>query len=274
MTTHSIEHLTPLEKTLLITLKGRALDSTAKTSFLHDDLAADLAGRLDHDLGTVSLRLGVQEGIGIRTSMLDRAVGSFVRAHPDAVVVELGSGLETRMHRLDPPATVDWFDIDLPDVIALREALMPVRENAHPVGASLLDPQWTEIVPADRPTILVADGLIGFLTEEEVRKLLQRITDHFAGGELVTNAYTRFTARLTGHYTASAGIPKDYRGYGFDDPAHLATLDPALNFVDEQTRATAPERKLLSRATRLNLRLMARWPSLLRHGPWVVRYRF
>ena len=274
MTTHSTEHLTPLEKTLLITLKGRALDSTARTSFLHDDLAAELAGRLDHDLGTVSLGLGVREGIGLRTSMLDRAVDSFVHAHPDAVVVELGSGLETRMSRLDPPATVDWFDIDLPDVIALREAMMPARENAHPVGTSLLDPRWTQAVPADRPTILVADGLLGFLSEAETTNLLRRITGHFTAGELVTNAYTRFTARLTGHYTASVGIPKSYRSYGFDDPGHLATLDPALSFVDEQTRATAPERKRLSAAARLNLRLMARWPSLLRQGPWVLRYRF
>lgn len=274
MTTHSIEHLTPLEKTLLITLKGRALDSMAKTSFLRDDLAADLAGRLDHDLGTVSLGLGVQEGIVIRTSMLDRAVDAFVRAHPDAVVVELGSGLETRMSRLDPPVTVDWFDVDLPDVIALRGAMMPVRENAHPVGASLLDPQWTETVPADRPTILVADGLLGFLSEKEITNLLRRITGHFAGGQLVTNAYTRFTARLTGRYTSSVGILRGYRGFGFDDPRHLATFDPALSFVDEQTRATAPERRLLSGTARLNLCLMTRWPSLLRHGPWVVRYRF
>src|SRR5690625_7371375 len=73
MTTHRIEHLTPLEKSLLITLKGRALDSTARSSFLHDDLAAELADRLDHDLGTVSLGLGVREGIVIRTSKIGRA---------------------------------------------------------------------------------------------------------------------------------------------------------------------------------------------------------
>src|SRR5699024_3962847 len=148
---------------LLITLKGRALDSTARSSFLHDDLAAELADRLDHDLGTVSLGLGVHEGIVIRTSILDRAGDAFVRTHPTAVVVELASGLQTRMAPTDPPATVDCFDGALPAVIALREAIMPVRENAPPVGVSLLSPQWTQAVPAARPTILVSDGLLGFL---------------------------------------------------------------------------------------------------------------
>lgn len=274
MKTSSIEHLTPVQKTLLISLKGRARDYTAKNSFLRDGLAAALADRLDYDVDTVTLGVGVREGIGLRTSMLDRAVDTFIRAHPDAVVVEIGSGLETRMFRLDPPATVDWYDVDFPEVITLREELMPVRENAHPVGASLMDPQWTTTIPTSRPTIIVADGLFGFLTAEQNSHVLRRITEHFAGGELATNAYTTFTARLTGHYTQSVGIPKSYRGFGFDDPRHLSTLNPALSYIEEQTRATAPERAQLSRSARLNLRLMAHWPALLRHGPWVIRYRF
>lgn len=274
MTTHSIEHLTPVQKTLLITLKGRARDNTAKTSFLRDQLAADLVNRLDYDLSTVKLGAGVPEGIAIRTSILDRAVDTFVRAHPDAVVVELGSGLETRMFRIHPPTTVDWYDVDFPDVIKLREHLMPVRDNAHPVGVSLLNPDWTAAMPTDRPTILVADGLFGFLTEPQNKFVLNRITDHFTGGELVTNAYTTFTARLTGHYTKSVGIPKSYRGFGFDDPHHMVMLNPKLSYIDEQTRATAPESEQLSRMTRLSLRLLAHWPAHVRHGTWVLRYRF
>lgn len=274
MKTHSIEHLTPVQKTLLITLKGRAHDNTAKTSFLRDELAADLVNRLDYDLTTVKLGAGVTEGIAIRTSILDRAVDTFVRAHPDAVVVELGSGLETRMFRLEPPSTVDWYDVDFPDVIKLREDLMPVRDNVHPVGVSLLDPDWTATMPTDRPTILVADGLLAFLNEEQNKQVLKRITDHFTSGELVTNAYTKLTARLTGHYINSVGIPKNYRGFGFDDPQHLAMLNPELSYVDEQTRATAPETKRLSSVARFNVRLLAHWPAQVRHGVWVLRYQF
>src|SRR5690625_7987926 len=100
---------------------------------------------------------------------------------------------------------------------------------------------------------MFSPGICFFYRFGAVRALLsfptRRSSDlHFTAGDLVTNAYTRFSARLTGHYVASVGIPKDYRSFGFDDPRHLATLDPALSFVEEQTRATAPERKLLSRS--------------------------
>lgn len=271
---YSIEHLTPFQKTLLITLKGRALDNVAKTSLLRDDVASYLMDRIDYDFDTVKLGAGVTEGVAIRTSILDRAVDDFVRAHPDAVVVELGSGLETRMDRLEPPATVDWYDVDFPEVTTLRQQLMPERDNAHTVGVSLLDPTWTATIPRDRPAMLVADGLLGFLTEHDSARVLKRITEHFTGGELVTNAYTKLTARLTGHYVNTVGISKNYRAFGFNDPRYLSMLNPELRYVDEQTRANAPESQRLSRMARLNVRLLSRWPVQARHGVWVLRYRF
>jgi O-methyltransferase involved in polyketide biosynthesis len=272
--THGIDHLTPVQKTLMITLKGRALDSRSARPILSDPLAAALLDRLDYDTDTVRLGPGVQIGIAIRTGILDRAVDAFVRAHPDAVVVELGCGLETRMFRIDPPATVDWYDVDLPEVVALREELLPHRANAHSIGRSALDPRWTDTIPPDRPTVVVGDGFFGFLTEEQNRRVLARITDHFARGELVANAYTRIAARMAASYTGSVGMPKGFRAFGFDDPRHLSELNPRLAFVDEQTGAAAPESRRLPGPYRLLARWFARWTAQARRGVWVVRYRF
>lgn len=274
MKTHSIDHLTPVQKTLLITLKGRALDSRSKNPILGDPLAADLVRSLDYDVDTVKLGPGVPDAIAIRTSILDRAVRTFIHAHPDAVVVELGSGLETRMFRLDPPSTVDWYDVDFPEVIELRGELLPHRENAHPVGVSLLDAGWTDTIPSDRPTILSADGLFGFLSADGNKRVLTHITEHFAGGEIVSNAYTKVAARMTGFYTKSVGMPTSFRGFGIDDPRDVVGLNPRLTFVDEQTGAAAPESERLTPFYRLLARWFARWPAQARRGVWVVRYRF
>ncbi|MGC7101250.1 class I SAM-dependent methyltransferase [Amycolatopsis lurida] len=274
MKTHRIDHLTPIQKTLLITLKGRLLDSRSANPILRDPVVTDIAHRLDYDLDTVKLGMGVPDAIAIRTAILDRAVNAFIGAHPDAVVVELGCGLETRRFRLDPPPTVDWYDVDFPEVTALREELLPSQNNAHLVGASLLDPGWTDTIPADRPTILVGDGILGFLSEQQNEQVLARITDHFAGGQLVFNAYTKIAARMTGFYTKSVGMPKEFRGFGFNDPHDVAALNPGLTFVDEQTGAAAPEREHLPPLYRLIARWFTHWPAQARRGVWVVRYRF
>lgn len=274
MTTQSIDHLTPLAKTLLITLKGRALDSEGKKPILGDALAAELVRRLDYDLDTVKLTLGVPAAIAIRSSMLDRAVRSFIRDHPGAVVVELGCGLETRMSRLDPPDTVDWYDIDFPEVIELRKNLLPQRANAHQIGISLLDPHWTETIPADRPTVLVADGVLGFLTKSDNRRILTHITDYFAGGELVFNAYTKLAARMNGRYTKVVGMPADYRGFGIDEPQDVVALNPELTFLEEQFGDASPEAGQLNIGYRILAAWFARWRAQARRGVWVVRYRF
>ncbi len=274
MATHSIDHLTALQKTLLITLRGRTEDARAKRPILADELAAATADRLDYDLETVTLPMGVREAVAIRSRMLDRAVADFLRAHQDAVVVELGCGLETRRWRLDVPDTVDWYDVDFPEVVGLRRELFPALPRVHPIGVSLLDPAWAEAIPADRPTIVVADGVLGFLSEEDNRNVLRRITDRFERGVLVFNAYTRLTARMNGRFTKVVGMPADFQGFGFDDPLVPVALNPALTFVDERFGDAAPERDRLNLAYRLLARVFAAWTAQARRGVWIVLYRF
>lgn len=273
--TTTLDHLTPVERTLLVTLGGRAADARGTKPLLGDRLADAVSGRLSHD--PVKLSGTVTIAVAVRSAMLDRLVSQFIADHPGAVVVELGCGLETRMRRISPPAGIDWYDIDLPDVVALRRQVLPELDRSHLIAASLTDPGWLQDVPRDRPSIVVADGVLGFLSEADNRQILGALTDHFtAGGELVFNAYTRIAARLMGSMGAlrSVGIPKSYRGYGFDDPRAVEQLNPALTYVEEQLGAQAPEAARFSWPTRMIAKLFVRWRAQARRGVWVVRYRF
>ncbi|TQL75034.1 O-methyltransferase involved in polyketide biosynthesis [Stackebrandtia endophytica] len=275
----NIDHLSPLQKTLLITLNGRVVDAARRRPLLSDAKAVELADNLDYDLTTVKLTSGVPEAVAIRSRMLDRAVTTFVREHRDAVVVELGCGLETRRWRLTASQDalwreVDWYDVDFPEVVELREKLMSETERGHSVGVSLLDPSWTDTIPKDRPAVIVSDGVLGFLSEDENRRILRRITDHFPRGQLVFNAYTRFTARMNGRFTKVVGMPADFQGYGIADPTDIVALDPALTYIDEQFGDAAPERDQLNLAYRLLAQVFANWRGQARRGVWIVRYRF
>ncbi|HIZ35652.1 MAG TPA: class I SAM-dependent methyltransferase [Candidatus Ruania gallistercoris] len=274
MTAATLDHLTPMQKTLLITLKGRAVDARSRRPLLGDDLALDTLDRLGRAARQLRLPTGVRESVAIRSRMLDRAVQDFIRRYPDAVVVEVGCGLETRRSRLDVPESVDWYDQDFPEVIALRRELLPPRENVHQIGRSLFDPDWLEPIPRGRPTIIVADGVLGFLSEADNRRVLMQLTDHVARGELVFNAYTPFVARMNGRFTQVVGMPKEFRGFGFSDPEELVALNPRLTFLEEQFGDAAPERELLNPAYRLLGRWFAAWPAQARRGVWIVRYRF
>ena len=90
--------------------------------------------------------------IAVRAKRLDEVVRRFVVHQPDAVVLDLGAGLDGRMFRVDPPPTVGWYDVDFPEVIALRGHLLPQPSNAHNIAADLTDPDCcTTSPPTGRP---------------------------------------------------------------------------------------------------------------------------
>jgi O-methyltransferase involved in polyketide biosynthesis len=181
------------------------------------------------------------------------------------------------MPGLSPPATVDWYDVDLPDVIALRRRVIPELQSSHLVAASLTDPHWLDSIPRDRPAMAVADGVVGFLTEADNKQIFTALTDHFtAGGELAFNAGTRIAARMMGllGVLRAVGFPKGYRGYGFDDPHEVERLNPRLTFVEEQLGAQAPEVAKFPWSYRMIAKWFARWRAQARRGVWIVRYGF
>lgn len=121
--------------------------------------------KIGYDLSVFPLPKSKIPDIAVRAIILDDVVRGFVARHPDAVVLDLGAGLDTRVHRVAPPPTVDWYDVDFPAVIRARERVMPRRPNVHGIAADVTDPRRLEQVPADRPAVIVADGLIGFVAE-------------------------------------------------------------------------------------------------------------
>ncbi len=142
-------------------------------------MADEIAGKTDYDFTQLKLGSSIVVQLALRAKMLDEVVRRFVADHPDAVVLDLGAGLDDRMFRIAPPPTVDWYDVDFSGVIAFRRSVLPEHGQAHAIGASVTDPQWLEQISADRPAMIVADGLLAFLTEEEIISLLTRLTSHF-----------------------------------------------------------------------------------------------
>jgi len=79
------------------------------------------------------------------------------------VVLHLGCGLDGRLFRLDAGPQVEWYDVDHSDVIALVKQRYPAREHSRTVAASVTDPAWLSAIAADRPALLIAEGLTYYL---------------------------------------------------------------------------------------------------------------
>ncbi|GAB3807581.1 class I SAM-dependent methyltransferase [Humibacter antri] len=272
--TATLPAFTPMEDSMFLTLCGRALESRFPRSILRDTAAEDIVRKLDYDAAKFHLSTSPILGIAHRSKKLDEVVEQFIDRHPDAVVIDLGAGLDTRMIRVGPPSTVDWYDVDFPNVIAAREQLIPRSDNTHGIGADVTSVDWLASVPSDRPGVIVADGLLAFLAQDDMIALLERLTSHFPSGEIAFNGYSRFAIWAAKHYHGTQSVAELIKSPGFDDPREPEKWNQKLTLVREILLTREPEVADFPLALREFTRLAAHSTAWSRKGTTVLQYRF
>jgi O-methyltransferase involved in polyketide biosynthesis len=265
---------TPLEDSLWLTLCCRALDNRRPHPILGDATAEQIVRALDYDYRQNKVNNNFINNVALRAKKLDEVTAGFLARHPDAVGLDLGCGLDTRFERLVPPATVDWYDVDFPAVATARKEVVPERRNAHVIGVDVRDPDWLDTVPSNRPALIVADGLMAFLTQEELVSLLHRLTDHLPGGEIVFNSYTKFAIWATQHSSGTKDVAQLVKFPGVDDPHDFERWNPRLTLVKEILLSREPEIAQFPPLQRLYYRLQAHSTSWSRKGTVILHYRF
>ena len=227
------------KETMLMTLSGRAIQSQWKNPILRDPWAEEAMRHIDYDLskqltGVASWSMWKDIGptiIATRAATFDLLTTRFLADHPDATVLHVGCGMDSRIFRIDPPAGVQWFDVDYPDVIALRHQLFPERNAAyHMIGAQLDDLRWMDDVPRDKPGLLIAEGVLMYLSEAEVKALLNAVVDHFPGGQMIFDVVHPFILKRAGSNVGSTGAT--YK-WSLDDPQDIKQLEPKLELIKE-----------------------------------------
>ena len=271
-------HLTAVEQTAFLTEYARALDSRWPRPILGDSLADDAVGKIDYDFAGLGVQTSVVCQTALRAKMLDDRVRAFVAAHPDAVVVDLGAGLDSGYYRVAPPPSVHWYSVDLPGITALRDQVLPAAPQSHSVPVSLTDERWPDAIPADRPTMLVADGLFAFLTEAQIIAIFLTITDHFGAGELAFNDYGRigWASRLAVKLYPQKmfkDVGSQFGYPGFKDAHHPETWNPRMSLVEEASLTDAPEVDLFPGWIRVATKLSGKSRTARRKAR-ILRYAF
>jgi methyltransferase (TIGR00027 family) len=237
MTTDKIQ-FTKEKETMLMTLSGRAIQSQWKKPILRDPWAEEALRHIDYDMskqltGVAAWRIWRDIGptiIATRAATFDLLTTRYLAEHPDATVLQVGCGMDSRVFRVNPPASVQWYDVDYPDVIDLRRQLFPEREAYHLIGAPLEDLRWLDEVPRDRPGLLIAEGVLMYLSEAEVKALLNAVASHFPGGQIIFDVVHPMILKSVGSNVGGTGAT--YK-WSLDDPQDIKQLEPKLELIKE-----------------------------------------
>lgn len=268
----------------LMTLFCRVRESRSARPILHDPAAEALADALlpairrsDRELlrrlarGDVHPVLCVY--LALRTRHYDGIARAFVARHPPGVVVDLGCGMDTRFQRLDDGA-ITVFDVDLPEMIAVKRRLVPANPRHRLLGCSALDHAWLDAVAqvARGPVLFLAEGLFPYFEPAAAKALVLAMQRRFPGSELVFEtcnaSWLSPLLRPIVHFQMRrVGIARDavYR-FGMRDGREVEGWGPGIRLLGQWSHFDEDEPKL-------GWMRWLRWWRPLRRGQWAVHCR-
>jgi len=251
MTTTARVTLTPEQETLLITLYARAQPGNP---LFFDQMARDTLDQVDYDFARLRVPYKTVVLICQRAKKLDAVTREFLAEHSDSVVLHLGCGLDSRFWRVDD-GRVTWYDLDMPPVIDLRRQFFTGNERYHLIGAPVMDLEWMDAVAAGgRPVLVVAEGLLMYLGEADVKRLTLRLHETFPGCRLVADVFSRMTARSATNHPSLKSTGASI-GWGVDDPHELEAWAPGIRLLEEWYFTNDPDLARLSLGYRLAYKL-------------------
>lgn len=241
-----------VQRTLFFPLAARARESGKKRPLLRDPKAVEIVEAVDFEIAQITPG-PTRFIVTLRTLIFDWWVSQFLAADPGGTVIDLGTGLNTRFERTDN-GTVHWIDLDLPDTIELRRRYFADTERRTMVAASLTSEDWlAEVEQRPAPYFFLSDGVLEYLTEEEVTGTLTRIAGRFPGAMLAFDTVTSMSMAQERKMAAKRKVPPWQ--WACDDPRSLERLGLTLVESVGVTRPPARLRAQLSAVYRYVLPL-------------------
>lgn len=180
-------------ETLLVPLFYRAKETRGETPLIKDHKAVEIVDQIDYDFSRCTKWL-TQACVIVRTQLFQNVIRQFLETFPDSVVINLAAGLDNRFNEMDN-GRVRWFDLDLPNVIEIRQRYFTESDRNRFVGADALDHSWMDKLGLEDPNVpilVIAEGLFPYLPEMECRKLLTALADRFPNSRVLLEIFGSF----------------------------------------------------------------------------------
>jgi len=242
------QDLSGVAETLLMTLYIRAMESQRPDALIKDEKAVRLVTEMSYDFDRVrQVHMDEEDKVTVilRNREFDRYARDFLARHPDAVVVHIGCGLDSRFERVDN-GQAEWYDLDLPEVIELRRKFIGDEgKRYHLLGCSAFDSAWLETVSVhrQRPFLFMAEGVLMYFEEAQVKSLVLMLRDHFPGAELVIDAFSPFIIRANNLRLSITKLGARYH-WGLKRGQEIERWGAGIRLLDEWGYFDRPEPRL------------------------------
>ena len=216
-----------VQETLIIPLFGRLVCSEHFPTLFSDPEAKRICDSLDYDFADKRKKMESAAGLFGALEVAQRQydlrceVEAYLKDHPKAAVVNLGCGLDDTFSKVDNGQSMG-YNLDFPDVIRVRDDLLPAGERETNLGCDLNDYSWMDKIDASNGAVFFAAGVFYYFKTADVQKLLSAMAARFPGGVLAFDTCNERGAKLMRKtWLKEAGITDVGAFFSLEDEAEL-----------------------------------------------------
>ncbi|MDY6958541.1 MAG: class I SAM-dependent methyltransferase [Halobacteriota archaeon] len=225
--------LTEEKETLLIPLLGKAKENEKPNPILIDRKSVEIVEQIDYDFESLKIPEKTNIMMCIRAKMIDDYVKRLLDANKKSVALHLGCGLDSRYARIKDD-NVEWYDLDLKEVIDLRHHFYKEAGRYHMIASSVTKAEWAEQIPQGRDQyIIIAEGLFMYLKEDEIKELIGRLKKRIGSFTLIFDAFSVLTAKNVKNHPSLKKTGAQIN-WGIDDPDELENWGLGIQLIDEE----------------------------------------
>jgi methyltransferase (TIGR00027 family) len=251
-----------VSETLFINIPMKAMESEHPKGILKDPHSVELMSQLDYDFSKFDSAKMSRIGVVVRTQYFDEEAEKFINRNRGAnlVVVDVGVGLDTRYFRIngaDQP--VVFYELDLPEVMELREMVLPPSGNQRYIKSSMFETAWMDELAAKHPEALflfLFEGVVMYFPEEKIRKMFSDLADRFYG-EMICDLVNMWLCKNSKSHDALKKMEARFK-FGINDETQIADWHPNIQHV----KSTAPMKRHPQRWGFLVSRVLANIPFI------------
>jgi O-methyltransferase involved in polyketide biosynthesis len=203
-----------IQKTMLLPLWGRAMETGKKHPLLVDKTAVSVMEKIDYDFSTITSGISPisQYAWIMRSRTVDQIIHKFLQSHPAGTIVNIGCGLDTTFDRVDNGA-LRWYDLDMPDSINLRRKFIPESERRTFISSSFLESGWLKSIEVKDSVLFIAAGVLYYFEETDIKTFFNRLAETFPGCEIAFDASSAYGIKMANELVIKRG--------GLDEKSNL-----------------------------------------------------
>ena len=222
-----------IQRTLFMPVWARAVETQKNNPILIDKTAVKIIDSVDFDFSPMFQNVPVISQIAwiARCKRFDLIVRDFIQRHPNGTIVNIGCGLDTSYERIIDKSIL-WYDLDLPDVIELKNKFLNESDNRKFISSSFLDTRWFDDINIKDKVLFISTGVFVYFEESVIKDFIIKIADKFDDSELFFDVTSPKGVEIANQVIQKSGLDsRSFFKWGLTDKAIIQSWDNRINLI-------------------------------------------